>query len=115
MPPKERDLMHTKAAEGAHKGVSLMPFILERLFPVFMKTAGKDLSYKKIPLPALDAQLNVHLRLLREAKNLAHSSKSAWLAALWVNYRNLYFIQTNGKDWCAKNLRRITPLDIKFN
>jgi hypothetical protein len=115
MPPKERDLMHAKAAEGSHKGMSLMPFILERLFPIFMKTAGKDLSYKKIALPALDAQLNVHLRLLREAKNLAHSSKSAWLAALWVNYRNLYFIQTNGKDWCAKNLRRITPLDIKFS
>ena len=115
MPPKERDLMHAKAAEGPHKGMSLMPFILERLFPIFMKTAGKDLSYKKIALPALDAQLNVHLRLLREAKNLAHSSKSAWLAALWVNYRNLYFIQTNGKDWCAKNLRRITPLDIKFS
>ena len=115
MPPKERDLMHAKAAEGPHKGMSLMPFILERLFPIFMKTAGKDLSYKKIALPALDAQLNVHLRLLREAKNLAHSSKSAWLAALWVNYRNLYFIQTNGKDWCAKNLRRITPMDIKFS
>ena len=115
MPPKERDLMHAKAAEGPHKGMSLMPFILERLFPIFMKTAGKDLSYKKIALPALDAQLNVHLRLLREAKNLAHSSKSAWLGALWVNYRNLYFIQTNGKDWCAKNLRRITPLEIKFN
>ena len=115
MPPKERDLMHAKATDGAHKGMSLMPFILERLFPIFMKTAGKDLSYKKIALPALDAQLNVHLKLLREAKNLAHSSKSAWLAALWVNYRNLYFIQTNGKDWCAKNLRRITPLDIKFS
>ena len=115
MPPKERDLMHAKAAEGPHKGMSLMPFILERLFPIFMKTAGKDLSYKKIALPALDAQLNVHLRLLREAKNLAHSSKSAWLGALWVNYRNLYFIQTNGKDWCAKNLRRITPMDIKFS
>ena len=115
MPPKERDLMHAKATDGAHKGMSLMPFILERLFPIFMKTAGKDLSYKKIALPALDAQLNVHLKLLREAKNLAYSSKSAWLGALWVNYRNLYFIQTNGKDWCAKNLRRITPLDSKFN
>ena len=115
MPPKERDLMHAKATDGAHKGMSLMPFILERLFPIFMKTAGKELSYQKIALPALDAQLNVHLKLLREAKNLAHSSKSAWLAALWVNYRNLYFIQTNGKDWCAKNLRRITPLDIKFS
>jgi len=115
MPPKERDLMHAKATDGAHKGMSLMPFILERLFPIFMKTAGKDLSYKKIALPALDAQLNVHLKLLREAKNLAHSSKSAWLGALWVNYRNLYFIQTKGKEWCTKYLRTITPTDIKFS
>ena len=65
MPPKERDLMHAKATDGAHKGMSLMPFILERLFPIFMKTAGKELSYQKIALPALDAQLNVHLKLLR--------------------------------------------------
>jgi len=114
MPPKERDLMHAKASEGPHKGMSLTPFIVERLFPIFMRTVGKELSYKKIALPALDAQLNVHLRLLREAKNLAYSSKSAWLGALWVNYRNLYLIQTNGKDWAAKNLRRITPPEIQF-
>lgn len=114
MPPKERDLMHAKASEGPHKGMSLTPFILERLFPIFVATVGKELSYQKIALPALDAQLNVHLRLLREAKNLAHSTKSPWLAALWVNYRNLYLIQTNGKDWAAKNLRRITPTEIHF-
>jgi len=117
LPPNIRDLMHSKMADDRdlHKGATYVPFIVERLYPVFMKTAGKDLSYKKIALPALDAQLNVHLKLLREAKNLAHSSKSAWLGALWVNYRNLYFIQTKGKEWCTKYLRTITPTDIKFS
>ena len=115
LPPKVRDLLHTKITEGPHKGLTYVPFILERLFPVFMKTIGKKLTYQKIALPALDNQLNVHLRLLREVKNLSHSTKSAWLAAVWVNYRNLYLMQTNGKDWCAKYLRNITPTDIKFS
>ena len=114
LPPKVRDLLHAKMADGPHKGLTYVPFILERLFPIFMKTAGKKLHYQKIALPALDNQLNVHLRLLREVKNLAHSTKSPWMAAVWVNYRNLYLMQTNGKDWCAKYLRNITPTDIKF-
>ena len=101
-------------ADGPHKGLTYVPFILERLFPIFMKSVGKKLSYQKIALPALDNQLNVHLRLLREVKNLAHSTKSPWMAAVWVNYRNLYLMQTNGKDWCAKYLRSITPTEIKF-
>ena len=115
LPPKVRDLLHTKMTDGPHKGLTYVPFILERLFPLFMKTVGKKLTYQKIALPALDNQLNVHLRLLREVKNLAHSTKSPWMAAVWVNYRNLYLMQTNGKDWCAKYLRSITPTEIKFS
>ena len=115
MPPKLRDLMHSRITEGPHKGMSYVPFILERLFSVFMKTAGKDLAHFKIPLPAVENQLNVHLKLLREVKNLSHNTKSAWLAAVWVNYRNLYFMQTNGKDWCNKNLRSVTPTDVSFS
>ena len=115
MAPKLRDLMHSKIIEGPHKGLTYVPFILERLFPIFLRTAGKELSHTKITLPAVENQLNVHLKLLREVKNLAHSTKSAWLAAVWINYRNLYFMQTNGKDWCAKYLRAITPVDIIFS
>lgn len=115
MPPKLRDLMHSKISEGPHKSITYVPFILERLFTVFMKTAGKDLTHFKIALPAVENQLNVHLKLLREVKNLSHNTKSAWMAAVWVNYRNLYLMQTNGKDWCAKYLRSITPADVKFS
>lgn len=115
MPPKLRDLMHSRISEGPHKGMTYVPFILERLFSVFMKSVGKELSSYKIALPAVENQLNVHLKLLREVKNLSHSTKSAWLAAVWVNYRNLYFMQTNGKDWCNKNLRSITPTEVIFS
>jgi len=43
-----------------------------------------------MPLPVREAAFNVHLKLLREMKDIAHSTKSAWLAACWVNYRALY-------------------------
>jgi hypothetical protein len=47
-------------------------------------------------------------------KDVAHRTKSAWLAACWVNYRNLYLMQVNGKEWCDKYLRNITPTEITF-
>ena len=117
LPPNIRDLMHSKMADDRdlHKGATYVPFIVERLFPIFMKTAGKDLKGHKITLPERERELNVHLKLLREMKDVAHRTKSAWLAACWVNYRNLYLTQTKGKEWCTKYLRTITPTDIKFS
>jgi hypothetical protein len=117
LPPNVRDLMHSKMADDRdlHKGATYVPFIVERLLPVFLKTAGKGLSAHKIALPKRDAELNVHLKLLREMKDVAHRTKSAWLAACWVNYRNLYLMQVNGKEWCDKHLRNITPTEITFS
>jgi hypothetical protein len=116
LPPNIRDMMHSKMADDRdlHKGATYAPFIVERLFPVFMKTAGKGLKGFKIPLPERERELNVHLKLLREIKDVAHRTKSAWLATCWVNYRNLYLTQTKGKEWCTKYLRTITPTEIKF-
>jgi hypothetical protein len=80
-----------------------------------MKSVGKDLKAYKIALPERERELNVHLKLLREMKDVACRTKSAWLAACWVNYRNLYLTQTNGPGWCKKYLRNITPDAIKFS
>jgi hypothetical protein len=117
LPPKIRDLMHSKLADDRdlHKGCTYVPFIVERLLPVFLKTAGKDLLAHKIALPLRESELNVHLKLLREMKDVAHRTKSTWLAACWVNYRNLYLMQANGKEWCDKHLRTITPTEIHFS
>jgi hypothetical protein len=117
LPPKVRDLMHSSGADEAdlHKGATYVPFIVERLFPVFMKTEGKNLKGYKIALPERERELNVHVKLLREMKDVAIRTKSAWLAACWINYRNLYLTQVNGKEWCTKHLRNITPTEIKFS
>ncbi|WP_151445713.1 hypothetical protein [Lacisediminimonas profundi] len=114
--PEARSLLHSTMADdrGLHRGATYLPFIVERLFPVFMKTEGKGLKGFKIALPEREREMNVHLKLLREMKDVAHRTKSPWLAACWVNYRNLYLSQMNGKAWCQKYLRAITPTDIKF-
>lgn len=116
MPAKERDLLHSRMADdrNLHGGATYLPFVVERLFPVFMRSEGKDLKAYKIALPERERELNVHLKLLREMKDVAHRTQSAWLAACWVNYRNLYLSQTNGKAWCEKYLRSITPTEVRF-
>ena len=117
LPPDIRDLMHSSVADdrGLHGGATYVPFIVERLFPLFMKIHAEKLKGFKIALPERERDLNVHVRLLREMKEMSHRTKSAWLAACWVNYRNLYLMQIKGKDWCQNNLSNITPKEIKFN
>jgi hypothetical protein len=111
-----RQLLHSSEADhrNMHSGASYVSFIIERLFPIFMKTAGRKLRGYKVPLPKREEEINIHLRLLREMKDMAHQTNSVWLAACWANYRNLYFSQTNGADWCSTYLRRITPPSINF-
>jgi hypothetical protein len=116
MAPKIRELMHSKIADDKmlHGGATYVPFIVERLFSVFMHEHQKVLKSHKISLPQSTLDANVHLKLLREMKDTAIATQSKWLAACWVNYRNLYFTQLMGKDWVRENLSRITPKDILF-
>lgn len=116
LPPAVRKLMHTVVADprGVYGGATYVPFIVERLLGYFMHKHGKGLKAFKLTLPKAEAGLNVHQKLLREMKNVAHQTKSPWLAACWVNYRNLFFSQTRTKAWCTKYLRAITPTDVHF-
>lgn len=108
--------LHSREADdrNVHGGATYMPFIVERLFPLFMRTAGRELSGFKLPLPIPEQELNVHQRLLREMKDMAWKTRSAWLAACWVNYRNLYLQQQHKQEWTQKYLRAVTPTEIKF-
>jgi hypothetical protein len=116
LPPELREVLHSTAADdrNVHGGSTYMPFIVERLFPLFMRTAGKGLKPFKLPLTLPEEEMNVHLKLLREMKDAAWRNKSLWLAACWVNYRNLYLSQQHGHDWTRRFLRNITPPEIKF-
>lgn len=111
-----RELLHSPEADkrAMHNGATYVVFIIERLLPIFLKTSGRHLKTFKIALPGKEAELNVHIRLLREMKDVAHKTKSAWLAACWINYRNLYFAQSSSREWCATHLRNVTPTSVRF-
>lgn len=116
MPPALRELLHQPLPqEGAlHAGSTYLPLILDRLLPLFLQTEGSAFRTHRIALPEREGKLNVHQRLLREMRDMACQTKSAWLAACWVNYRNLYLSQTESKDWIRQHLRAITPAEVRF-
>ena len=97
-----------------HRGASYWPFIVERLLPEFLRATGGTIRAHKVPLPTLDAKLNAHQKRLREMKDVAHRTRSTWLYSCWLNYRNLYLLQTAGRDWCANYLKLVSPTEIRF-
>jgi hypothetical protein len=109
--------LHSSSADakGAHAGASYIPFIVERLFAVFLYSQeGKSLRTIKYPLPEAEKQVNVHMKHLREMKEAAWKSKSVWMASCWLNYRNLYLTQCHGIEWARKYLPVISPKKITF-
>lgn len=113
MPPALRDLMHSPLAGGDGKS-TLLSVIVDRLLPVFLRQTNSSFKAIKVALPERERELNVHQKLLREMKDVAHRTQSAWMAACWVNYRNLYLSQSQSKAWIQQHLRAVTPTEIKF-
>jgi len=109
-----RAMMYSSAADrkGLHAGASYLPFIVERLFDVYLHRSPGKYRQFKITLEFKEARLNVHARLLRQMKDVALHSKSLWLASCWINYRNLYLSQNYGNEWCRQYIRAITPLEF---
>jgi hypothetical protein len=99
---------------GLHPGATYWPFIVERLFTLFLKRHGSDIKAHKVPLPALEARLDTHVKRLREMKDVAHRTRSQWLYGCWMQYRNLYLLQVAGKEWCARTLPRLTAQQVRF-
>lgn len=116
LPPDVLALLDSSKGDprSLHGGASYWPFIVERLLPLFLRGPGQSLKVHKIPLSAAEARLNSHIKRLREMKDVAHRTRSAWLHSCWVHYRNLFLLQAAGKEWCKENLVRITPREVLF-
>ena len=107
--------MRPVAPAGASPAPSYLHLVLERLFSVFlMMPDSARFKACKYPLPAREQALDVHLRLLREMKDLALAQNSFWEAACWANYRTLYLMQVHPRDWLQKNLAMLTPTTLRF-
>lgn len=117
LPPRIKQTLHSSVADpkSVHADAGYWPFLVERLFSVFIATRAGGLKlfkFKTKASPALEA--NVHHKLLLQMKDAAWQSKSSWMAVCWVNYRNLYLAEAFGKGWMRKMIGRITPRSIVF-
>jgi hypothetical protein len=114
--PTAKRIFYSSTADkfGAHAEASYIPFLVERLFTVFLLVEGEKFKTLKLNLPGREKKDNVHLKLLTEMKDLACRKKSLWLAACWINYRNLYLSKMYGDGWSKQHLKQITPASITF-
>lgn len=115
MPPDLCKRMHSEEGDwkGIHKGATYVPFIIERLLPVFLKSPdGRTLRVHKIPLPAKEAKLNDDLRELREMKDVAILARSARILDIWREKREAYCHIYFSKTWCERNLKLLNDAPV---
>lgn len=115
MPPELCKRMHSAEGDwkGIHKGATYVPFIIERLLSVFLKSPeGRTLRVHKIPLPAKEAKLNDDLRELREMKDVAILARSTRILDLWREKREAYCHIYFSKAWCERNLKMLNDAPV---
>lgn len=108
--PKWQKLLHSTEADarGLHHGATFVPFVVERLLPVFLRGPGRELQVRKLLLPVKEKALNPHLRQLRSLKDMALSQQSPWLLRVWHQYRCLYLEQTTSAQWRARHAKALS-------
>jgi len=101
--------------KAIHVGACYVPFVVERLFGVYLQTEeGRRFKSKKYSVPAMEARLTPHHHLLRQMKEVAWSTRSPWLMNCWYGYRNLYLESKRGEAWAREHLHDITPAQLIF-
>jgi hypothetical protein len=117
MPEDLRHKMHTSDADwrGMHHQSTYVPFVVERLFGVFLQSeAGKGLKARQLPCPLGEAGMDAELTHLREAKRVALMTKSARVLQDWQRMRKLYFERRYGAAWCQRYLERVMSAEVLF-
>lgn len=106
--------LHQSTTTSSTTTANHWSLFIDRLLPIFLRLKSNGLRVARIPIPAAEQKLNTHLKKLREMKDVAHHTKSQWLASCWLHYRNTYLMNVAGRDWCQRNLPLMTPSDIHF-
>lgn len=116
MPPGLREKMHSEDADWLklHHASTYVPFIVERLFTVFLRTQGRHLKVHKIPSALGEANMSETLRDLRSMKDMAILTRSKTILALWQKERAAYFRQTSSAWWCDRYLDRLLASPVHW-
>lgn len=116
MPADLRTKMHSVDADWRklHHASTYIPFIVERLFTVFMHNAGRHLKVHKVPCPLGEANMNETLRDLRNMKDVAVLTRSTKILEMWQEKRADYFRQTSSAWWCDRYLDRMLAAPVQW-
>ena len=116
MPVNLREKMHSEAADWnkIHHASSYVPFIVERLFTVFLRTQGPNLRVQKIPSPLGEAHMTAALSELRELKDVAALTQSHRILQMWQTKRAAYFQKTHSMQWCERYLDRLLASSVTW-
>ena len=114
MPPALRAKMHSEDADWRklHHASTYVPFIMERLFTVFLHNQGRHLKVQKIPCPLGESNMNEDLLELRNMKDVAVLSRSKHILAMWQEKRSEYFRKTSSAWWCDRYLDRLITAPV---
>lgn len=110
MAPQWQRMLHSREADvrGLHQGATFLPFVVERLLPVFLRTAGQALTVRKIKVPAKEALLNLDLQYLRSLKDTALEHQNPQLLGAWQRYRDLYLERITKPQWRALHAKALS-------
>lgn len=116
MPTALRIKLHSADADwtGIHHAATYVPFIVERLFTVFMRSVGRQFKSYKIKSPAGEVRMNAALNELREVKDLAILTQSTRLLNSWQQKRRMYFEAYLGNEWCKRHLEKVMTSPAHF-
>lgn len=109
-----REELHSSAADARdlHHGATYLPFIIERLLPVFLRVHGADLVTRKVFLPREEAKLDAELRQLRDLREQAVTQRSVAIAREWMERRNRYVKPRAPAEWWAEFSEVLNPSEI---
>ena len=116
MPPGLRAKMHSEDADWRklHHASTYVPFIVERLFTVYLRTQGRHLKAHKISSPRGEDSMNKSLIDLISMKDMAILTRSKTILALWQKERAAYFRQTSSALWCDRYLGRLLDAPVSW-
>lgn len=114
MAPADWSRLRSSAADakGAHAGACYLPFIVERLFSLWLQQPT-GLRAAKYPVQPKTVELS-HVTVLRALKERAIQDRSNLLAVGWANYRNLHLADRYGAAWARAVLPAVTPTRLVF-
>lgn len=106
LPESLRVKLHSSDADwrGLHHQSSYVPFLVERLFSVFMQEEGRHLRGQQVKLPTRETKLSPALLELREMKDVAIRTQSSRILERWRKERDAYVLAHHTPAWCERFL-----------